>query len=144
MKTRSEVRKRLFEEPMPRPGEDRRETAFSGRYGVVVVMNGRAASPGTAIGRAAVVMDKDDLVRVKEGAIIVSITASPHLVMVMSKARAMATEYGGQGAQASGFAREYGIPAVVGVAGLIKTVRDGDLVRVDGAKGTVEIVKSHA
>jgi xanthine dehydrogenase accessory factor len=73
--------------------------------------------------------------------VIVSRTASPDLVMGMSKACAMATEYGGQGATASGFARQYGIPAVVGVAGLFEAISNGDLLRVDGTKGTVEIVE---
>jgi pyruvate,water dikinase len=89
-------------------------------------------------------MDRDDIVRVQGGAIIISKNASPELAMVIMKARAMATEYGGQGAAASGFAREYGIPAVVGVEGLVETVKDGDLLRVDGTKGTVEILGLNA
>jgi pyruvate,water dikinase len=104
-------------------------------------MNGWAASPGTAIGRAALVIDSDDIVRVQRGAIIISKAASPELAIVISKVRAIATEYGGQGAVASGLAREYGIPAVVGVKGLTEVIRDGDLVRVNGTKGTVEIVE---
>jgi pyruvate, water dikinase len=143
MKTSSEVRNRLFEGSMPGAGEERREAIFSHRRAVTVMMNGRAASPGTATGRVAVVMHRDDIARVKEGAVIVARTASPELVMGMCKAHAIVTEYGGQGAAASWFAREYGIPAVVGVADLIKTVREGDLVRVDGTKGTVEILVPH-
>jgi pyruvate,water dikinase len=141
MKTSLKVCDRLSEGAVPGSGEDRRETTFSHGYAVAVVMNGRAVSPGTAIGRAAVIMDWDDIARVREGAVIISKAASPDLSMVIPKACAMATQYGGQGAAASGFARAYAIPAVVGVEDLIKTVKDGDLVRVDGTKGTVEIVK---
>jgi pyruvate,water dikinase len=83
----------------------------------------------------------DDMGHVEEGMVIVSRTAAPALAMVMSRACGLATEYGGQGAIASGFARAHEIPAVVGVEGLLKTVRDGDLIRVNGTKGTVEIVK---
>jgi pyruvate,water dikinase len=144
MKTSVEVYDRFYEGPVPGSGEDRRETAFSDGYAVAAVMNGRAASAGTAIGRATVVIDRDDIVRVREGAIIISRTASPDLAMAIPKARAMATEKGGLGATASGFARAYEIPAVVGVEDLIKTVKDGDLVRVDGTKGTVEIIKLNA
>ena len=141
MKARSELCNRLCDEPVSGPREDRRETTSSDRCAVTAVMNGRAASPGTALGRAAVVMNMDDMARLKKGAVIVSKTASPQLAMAIPKARGMATECGGQGAAASGFAREYGIPAVVGIAGLMKAVRDGDLLRVDGTKGTVEIVE---
>ena len=140
MKTSLGTCKRLPEGSIPGPGEERRESIFDSGYEVAATMNGRAASPGMVIGRAAVVMDRDDIVRVNEGAVIVSRTASPKLVMGMSKARAIATEHGGQGATASGFAREYGIPAVVGVPGLMETIRDGDFLRVDGTNGTVEIV----
>jgi pyruvate,water dikinase len=83
----------------------------------------------------------DDMLHVKEGMVIVSKTAAPALAMVMSRVCGIATEYGGQGAVASGFARAHEIPAVVGVEGLLKMVRDGDLMRVNGTKGTVEIVK---
>ncbi len=141
MKTSVEVCDRLYEEPVPGSGEDRRETVVSDGYAVAVVMNGRAASAGTAIGRATVVIDRNDIVRVREGAIVISRTASPDLAIAIPKARAMATEKGGLGASASGFARAYGIPAVVGVDDLIRTVKEGDLVRVDGTKGTVEIIK---
>ena len=140
MNTSADARSRFSEGLMSATGEERRETAFSNGQGAVGVMSGRTASRGTAIGRAALVMDKGDIVRVKEGAIIISKTASPELAMVITKARALATEHGGQGAIASGFARQYGIPAVVGVAGLTKVIKDGDLVRVDGTKGTVEIM----
>ena len=136
----SEAHKRLSEGPMPCSGEGRWESIIHDGYVVAATMYGRAGSAGTAIGRAAVVMDSDDIARIEEGAVIVSKTASPILVMGLSKACAIATEYGGQGATASGVAREYGIPAVVGARGLIETIRDGDLLRVDGAEGTVEIM----
>ena len=144
MKTSTNVQSRLSEVPVPGAGEDRREAPFSNAYAGAAVMKGRAASLGTAIGRAVVVTDRDDMVRVQEGAIIISRNASPELGMVIMKARALATEYGGLGSVAAGFAREYGIPAVVSVKDLIETVKDGDLVRVDGTKGTVEIVKLNA
>jgi hypothetical protein len=71
MKTSSEVCHRLSEGPVPDSGEGRHETTFSDGYAVAMVMSGRAASPGMAIGRAAVVMDIDDMVRIRDGAVIV-------------------------------------------------------------------------
>jgi pyruvate,water dikinase len=144
MKTSAETCNRLSEGTMPGPGREKWQVTLSKGRVVGVVMHGRTASLGIATGRAAVVMNEDDMASVKEGAVIVSKTASPALLVVMSKACAIATEHGGQGAIASGYAREYGIPAVVGVPGLIKTVKAGDLVRVDGTKGTVEIIRRNA
>ena len=140
MKTRLNVRNRLSEEPAPVLEEEGREATIPDGYAVVGLMRGRAASMGTAIGRAAVVRSKEDLARVGKGSVILSEKASPHLAVVMSKACAMATECGGQAGIASGYAREYGIPAVVGVAGLTRVIKEGDLLRVDGTRGVVEII----
>ena len=41
-------------------------------------------------------------------------------------------------------AREMGIPAVVGVRGACERIRTGDLLRLDGARGTVAILKAVA
>ena len=92
------------------------------------------------MGRAVIIRGSEDMGRVREGAVIVSENASPDLVRVMPRACAVVTERGGTGAIASGYARAYGIPAVVGIAGLATLIRDGDLLRVDGTEGIVEIM----
>ncbi len=122
----------------------KKKTILSRRCSIPVVMTGRPASAGMAVGLVVVVANINDVSRVKEGMVIVSKTASPALAMVMSHACGLATEYGGLGAIASGFARAHGIPAVVGIEGLLETVRDGDLMQVNGTTGIVEIVKCNA
>jgi len=143
MKTVPEIgiHNRLVERHIPDSKEERRRTAASGRYAIKMVMNGQTASIGTATGRAAVVMNKSDMARIREDTVIISKVASQDLMTVISKACAMATEYGGQAASVLELARKYGIPAVVGVPRLMKAVKDGDLVRIDGINGTVEIMK---
>lgn len=125
-------------------GVKKRKTTLSRRYSIPVTMTGRPASAGMAVGLVVVVANIDDMARVEEGMVVVAKTASPALAMVMSRACGLATEHGGLGAIASGFARAHGIPAVVGIEGLLKTVREGDLMQVNGTKGIVEIVKRHA
>jgi pyruvate,water dikinase len=49
---------------------------------------------------------------------------------------------GGPLSHAAVVAREYGVPAVVNVAGATVAIRTGDLVRVDGDRGTVEILST--
>jgi phosphohistidine swiveling domain-containing protein len=145
MKTSLETCSRLDETLVSDPGVERREkTRLAGGRVVINLMAGRAVSPGTATGRAVVVTNKDDMARVGEGTVMVSRTASPILLTAMSRARAMATEIGSQGATASLYARMAGVPAVVGISDFIKTVRDGDLVRVDGTRGTVVILEHAA
>jgi pyruvate,water dikinase len=103
---------------------------------------GRAASSGVAMGRAVVITNDEDILKVKDGSVIISKTASPKLAMVLEKAIAIATENGGQAANSMVFARIYGIPAVVGISGLTGIIKDGDFVRVDGTNGNIEIRKS--
>lgn len=102
-------------------------------------MHGGIASLGVAIGRAAVIKKDDDILKVEDGAVIISKTASPKLAIVLSKANAIATENGGQASNAMEFARSYGIPAVAGIPELTEIIRDGDIVIVDGTHGTIEI-----
>jgi pyruvate,water dikinase len=39
-------------------------------------------------------------------------------------------------------AREYGIPAVVSAKGALRFIKTGDVVQLDGSKGTVEVIES--
>ncbi len=141
MKASSQATHKPLDGSVQRAGMKKRKAVLSRGRSAPIVMTGRAASAGMAVGLVAVVANLDDMAHVKEGMVIVSKTASPALAMVMSRTCGLATEYGGQGAIASGFARAHGIPAVVGIEGLLKTVRDGDLMRVNGTEGTVSIVK---
>ena len=141
MRACAELCDAVYETRTPDPSVRSREGMLPEGFTIVIVLKGQPASPGVAMGRATVINSKEDIARVKEGEVIISRTASPHLAMVMGKACAIAAEYGSQGAAASSFARECGIPAVVGVADLTKAVCNGDLVRIDGTKGTVEIVR---
>ena len=102
-------------------------------------IRGRIASLGVAMGRAAIITNDADISKVKEGAVIICKTASPKLAVILSKVNAIVTENGGQSSNIMIFAREYGIPALVGVSGLTEIIKNGDIVRVDGIKGIVEI-----
>jgi pyruvate, water dikinase len=108
-------------------------------------IKGAAASPGVAEGPAVVLSDPDNLValyQVKDGGLLVCSTASRNVIAIMPRLGALATERGGTLAAAPGVARDFGIPAVVGAAGLMGMIKNGDIIRVDGTKGTVEIIEA--
>ena len=108
-------------------------------------IKGAAASPGVAEGPAVVLSDPDNLAalyRIKEGALLVCSSASRNLIAIIPRLGALATERGGTLAIAPGVARDHAIPAVVGAAGLTGMIKTGDIIRVDGTKGTVEIVRA--
>jgi phosphoenolpyruvate synthase/pyruvate phosphate dikinase len=108
------------------------------------IIHGGAASLGVATGRAVVIKHAGDITKVKDNEIIISRKASPELSIVFGRANAIVTENGGQSSNVMQIARTYGIPAVVGISGLTEMISDGDLVRVDGTNGTVEIKERNA
>ena len=54
-------------------------------------------------------------------------------------ASALAMETGGFLSHGSIVAREYGIPAVVNIPGIVSKVKTGETIKVDGHQGTVEV-----
>ncbi len=100
-------------------------------------LRGRAASTGVARGRCIIVRSLKDLYRLEKGAVAVCETASIDLIPFVPLLAGLATEVGSIGASTLFYAREHDIPAVVGVKGLMKRVREGDTVWVDGEHGIV-------
>jgi pyruvate,water dikinase len=103
-------------------------------------LTGVAASPGVVTGRARVVHDPatTDL---DEGDILVCETTDPSWVALFMVAGAVVTDYGGLLSHGPIVARELGIPCVCGTEVGSRLIRDGQLIRVDGDAGTVEIIE---
>ncbi len=104
-------------------------------------VDGVAASPGVHTGQVRIVMDPDDLGKVQPNDVLVApITATPWEV-VFPMIGALVTEGGGLLSHPAIVAREYGLPAVVGCEGALSRFRDGQMVVVDGAAGTVTAIE---
>jgi rifampicin phosphotransferase len=97
---------------------------------------GSAASPGVVEGRAKVVFDPSTTV-LHAGEILVAPYTDPGWTPLFINARGLVMEVGGLMTHGSVVAREYGIPAVVNIPGLLQAVRDGRQVTIDGDEGTV-------
>jgi pyruvate,water dikinase len=102
-----------------------------------VILNGAAASPGVAAGPARVVVSASEIDIVREGDVLVAEMTTPDFVPAMKRALAIVTDRGGRTAHAAIVSRELGIPCVVGTGEATKTLRDGQIVTVDGARGLV-------
>jgi pyruvate,water dikinase len=100
---------------------------------------GSPVSPGRAEGRVRVVLDPR-LARLQPGEILVCPGTDPSWTPLFLSAAALVMEVGGLMTHGSVVAREYGIPAVVGVHAATTRLRTGQRVRVDGSKGIVEIL----
>ncbi|MBD1538293.1 pyruvate kinase [Arthrobacter sp. S13_S34] len=99
-------------------------------------LTGTPASAGTATGKARVIMDPVGA-RLEPGEILVAPSTDPGWTPLFMTAGALVMEMGGVVSHGAVVAREYGIPAVVGVADATTRLRDGQNVTVDGAAGTV-------
>lgn len=101
-------------------------------------LTGLAASAGRVTGSARVVRDPDGA-RVEPGEILVAATTDPGWTPLFLTAAALVTETGGMISHGTTVAREYGIPAVVGVPGATRRIRTGQRITVDGSAGTITL-----
>ena len=114
-------------------GEYRREDVPPG------ALAGLPVSAGIVEGRARVVTDmaQADL---DEGDILVTAYTDPSWTPLFLTAAGLVTEVGGLMTHGAVIAREYGLPAVVGVQQVTRLIRDGQRIRVNGEGGYVEIL----
>ena len=103
-------------------------------------VNGYAASPGQVVGTARLVLDPRDMARVRKGDVLITRATAPSYNALLPLLSGIVTDRGGTLSHAAVVAREYGIPAVVGCGNATELIRDGVQVRLDGVKGTVEVL----
>lgn len=103
-------------------------------------ISGHAASPGEVIGVARLVLDPQDMGRVRQGDVLIARSTAPSYNALLPLLSGIVTDRGGTLSHAAVVAREYGIPAVVGCGNATELIRDGVRVRLDGARGTVEVL----
>jgi phosphoenolpyruvate synthase/pyruvate phosphate dikinase len=102
-------------------------------------LTGLAVSAGTVEGRARVILDMADA-EVEPGDILVTAFTDPSWSPLFVAVKGLVTEVGGLMTHGAVIAREYGLPAVVGVADATRLIQDGQRIRVHGTDGYVELV----
>ena len=100
---------------------------------------GLAVSSGTVEGRARVILDVADA-EVEPGDILVTAFTDPSWSPLFVAIKGLVTEVGGLMTHGAVIAREYGLPAVVGVEQATRLIRDGQRIRVHGTDGYVELL----
>ena len=103
----------------------------------LVILKGDPASPGVASGPVKIVRSAKEIDTVKPGDILVAPQTNPDYVPAMRKVAGIITETGGRTSHAAIVSRELGIPAIVGVNGATKKLKDGQVVTVHGSRGVV-------
>jgi len=100
---------------------------------------GLAVSSGVIEGRARVILNMEDA-DLEDGDILVTSFTDPSWTPLFVSIKGLVTEVGGLMTHGAVIAREYGLPAVVGVENATKLIKDGQRIRVHGTEGYVEIL----
>jgi len=116
-------------------------TAKPGAHVPPGALAGSPVSAGTVEGRARVILKLEEA-KMDKGDILVAPYTDPAWTPLFPLAAGLVTEVGGLMTHGAVVAREYGIPAVVGVDNATRKIQDGQKIRVDGTQGFVEILDS--
>ncbi len=101
------------------------------------VLVGAPASAGRARGPARLIHRLEDFRRMRAGDVLVCRSSNVSWIPLFTMAAAVVTDVGGALSHAAVIAREFGVPAVVGVGVALRTLREGEVIEVDGTAGTV-------
>lgn len=105
------------------------------------VMRGFPVSPGRVTAPASVVASPEEFEKMAPGSILVSPLTTPAWTQLFAHAVGLVTDVGSILAHGSIVAREYGIPAVLGVGDGTKRIKHGQMICIDGDQGTVELIE---
>ena len=102
------------------------------------LLTGTPCSAGLAEGEALVIRNVKDVKDVK-GRILIAKMTDPGWVFLLASAAGVISEKGSLLSHTAIISRELGIPAITGVAGATDIIKTGDILRIDGASGRIEI-----
>jgi len=103
------------------------------------VLQGAALSAGSAEGPALVLTDPHGDVPNLDSFILVCPSTDPSWVPLFARAKGLVMETGGVLSHGAIVAREFALPAVAGIPGIVRQLQTGQIIRVDGTGGTVTI-----
>ena len=106
-------------------------------HGSGQALQGLGVSAGRASGPARLVYHPHQGEKLKAGDVLVAPTTDPGWTPLFLRASAIVVESGGAGSHGAIVAREYGIPAVLNIPGVMQLIQDGQHLVVDGDEGKV-------
>ena len=144
---KSELEKQRDLRPPKIVGKPRPQAAGTNRFSPTPtetseagVLKGIGACAGTVTATARIALSPADFEKVQVGDILVCPASNPSWVPLFGIIAGLVTNTGGVLAHAAVTAREFGVPAVVGVSKATEVIRDGQTLEIDGAAGIVRLL----
>ena len=101
------------------------------------ILKGVSGSPGVAVGKACLISTPAEFYKMQKGDVLVCRLTDPEWTPLFTLASAVVADTGSALSHAAIVAREFNIPAVLGVGFATAKFKDGDMITVDGNKGEV-------
>ncbi len=103
-------------------------------------LQGLPGCPGTAVGRARVILDSHDPLALEPGDILIAPITDPSWTPLFVPSAAVVVDVGAALSHAIIVSRELGIPCVVSATNATEKIPDGAIIRVSGDTGMIEIL----
>ena len=103
-------------------------------------LSGYPGSRGQITAPAFVARSLDEATGIPAGHVLVTVTTTPSWTPLFGVAGAIVTETGGPLSHCAIVAREYGLPAIVGIPGVTTRIQTGQMIQVDGTRGEVTLL----
>jgi pyruvate,water dikinase len=100
-------------------------------------IRGQPAGQGVARGTARIIHKRDDLLKIKNGDILVCDSIDPEMTFIIPVVGGIIERRGGMLIHGAIIAREYGVPCVTGIEGATEHIKSGDDITIDGYFGLV-------
>ena len=107
-----------------------------------IELKGIGASPGKITGIARVIKEPQNA-KIEQGEILVAEFTDPGWIMLFPASSGILVERGSLLSHSAIVSRELGIPAVVGITGLLDNIKTGDKIELDGTTGIVRKIKNY-
>ncbi len=130
-----QCRRLVFSDGFGRPEDDICESCS--QYPILIKDRGLVAHAGVGAGHVFTVQSNEEMSAFPEGAVLVSRYTAPWLAQVVPKASAIIAERGSTAGHLATIAREFRVPALVGVDGATEILRDGMEITLDTHHRTV-------
>ena len=104
------------------------------------LIKGTPVAPGVAVGQAIVIQSLEDLQRIRSDSILICSRMSPVYSIAFHVVRGIISERGGIMSTAATVARENGLPVVTRVRSAQRIISDGDVIKINGTDGSVQII----